>query len=130
MTASPISGPVSTTHPADVRRAAAVLPSRSTHRHLGPAPPASDDRLHVPDVQPLVVGLDEAAGADHGAVGVLQQAGVEGVRAVASITCSARRRAARSFAGSTCTCRCGSRSPQIATWATPGTRSSRARIFQ
>ena len=26
--------------------------------------------------------------------------------------------------------RCGSRSPQIATWATPGTRSRRARIFQ
>ena len=35
-----------------------------------------------------------------------------------------------SFAGSTWTWRCGSRSPQIATWATPGTRSSRARTFQ
>ena len=35
-----------------------------------------------------------------------------------------------SLAGSTCTWRWGSRSPQIATWATPGTLSSRALTFQ
>src|SRR5918998_1128301 len=34
------------------------------------------------------------------------------------------------FFGSTCTCRWGRRSPQMATWATPGTRNNRARIFQ
>ena len=40
-------------------------------------------------------------------------------------TCSARRRL-----GFTSTCICFRRSPQIATFATPGTPSSRARIFQ
>ena len=39
------------------------------------------DRLNVPDVEPAVAGLDEAAGADHRAVGVLEQAGLHGVGA-------------------------------------------------
>src|ERR1044072_1879520 len=50
--------------------------------------------------------------------------------AVASITSSSDTSCARSRAGSTCTCGILMRSPQIATLATPGTRSSLARIVQ
>ncbi len=50
--------------------------------------------------------------------------------AVASMTCCRDTSCLANSSGSTWTWRWGSRSPQIATWATPGTRSSRARIFQ
>ncbi len=49
---------------------------------------------------------------------------------VAPMTLSSETSYFRSSCGSTWTCRWGRRSPQIATWATPGTRSNRARIFQ
>ena len=47
-----------------------------------------------------------------------------------SITCCSVTSYSASFSGSTWTCRCGSRSPQIATCATPSTRSRRDRTFQ
>ena len=50
--------------------------------------------------------------------------------AVASMTWSSETRFALSRPGSVCTWYMCNRSPQIATLATPGTRSSRARMFQ
>src|SRR5512132_1974207 len=49
---------------------------------------------------------------------------------VLSITCSSPTCRSRIRAGSTWTCSCSRCSPQIATLATPGTRRSRALIFQ
>ena len=46
------------------------------------------------------------------------------------ITFSSETPLALSFSGSTWTCCCWSRSPQMATCATPDTRSRRSRIFQ
>ena len=127
-TASPrAAGGPRPTSPRSARRS--VLPSRSSDRHLRRARPAPD-RLHVPDVEPLAAGLDEAAGADHDAVGVLQQARRPGRRPWRPSPARSETPCSASLAGSTCTCRCWSRSPQMATCATPGTRSSRCRIFQ
>ena len=50
--------------------------------------------------------------------------------AVVSITSSRDALLSRSRSGSTCTWSISNRSPQIGTFATPGTRSRRARIFQ
>ena len=50
--------------------------------------------------------------------------------AVASIASASETSCARMRMGSSCTCGIFSRSPQMATLATPGTRSSRARIVQ
>ena len=76
-TASPISGPGSTmTSPRSASRTDLAVPFQ--HRHLAQFL-RSDDRLDVSDVEPLALGLDESAGADHRAVGVAEQSGVEGV---------------------------------------------------
>ena len=55
-----------------------VLPSRSATGTFAEVL-RTRDGLDVSDVEPLVDGLHEAAGPDHRAVGVAQQAGVESV---------------------------------------------------
>ena len=130
MTASPISGWWSVHDVGDVaeaqRRAVVCVASIGTLARSS----GVDDRRDVPDAEPLVGRLDEAAGADHGAVGELQQPGVERVggglhdlveRHLVRRACVPGRPAPACIL---------SRSPQMATLATPGTRSRRARIFQ
>ena len=129
MTASPISGWWSVTTLADVAQAERRCRPRSTTGTWARLV-RRRDRQHVADAQALVRRVDEPAGADDGALGVLQQPGVErvggGVHHLVERDAVARRaRPGRPGRGAA-----ASRSPQIATFATPGTRSSRARIFQ
>ena len=108
-----------------------VWPSPPLDRDLAPGRRASSIGSTWRMPKPLVGGVDEPAGADDVAeVVVAQQARVERVgRGV-----HARRRASAgaraACAGSTSTCSCCRRSPQMATLTTPGTRSRRARTFQ
>ena len=97
-------------------------------RHLGHVG-GLDDRQEMTDAETLVRGVDPAAGADVMAAGVGQKPGIS-ESAVVSMTLSRLTCLALSLWGSTCTCSIFSRSPQIATLATPGTRSSRSSIFQ
>ncbi len=127
MTASPQIGPESTrTVPTSARRT--VFPFRSTtgtaascsgpvigctSRMLNRLSPDST-KPPVPTTAPSEYFSKPASSAS----------------AAESITCWSVTSCSSSSFGSTWTCRCGSRSPQIATWATPGTRSSRDLIFQ
>ena len=103
---------------AEAQRPAAALERPGPRR----APPASSIGLDVADVQPPAVGLDEAAGADDRAVGVLQQAGIQrvgrGVHDLLERDAVARRAApGRPGRGAA-----GAARRRSSTCATPGTR--------
>ena len=87
------------------------------------------DRRQVPDTQPLVRRIDEAGGARSRAS---RNVSGENQRAlpVGAITCMSRTFISCSFAGSTCTCSCRRRSPQIETLATPLTPVNRGTMVQ
>ncbi len=80
--------------------------------------------------EPLVGCFDDAASTDDGPVRKLEQASVQAVGRGSPSHRPSETCCAFNFSGSTCTCIIWRRSPQIATFATPGTRSRRSLIVQ
>ena len=129
MTASPISGCVALDDQSATSPSARGRGRCASTGDLG----AGRRRLTIGSTcrmpEPLVGRVDEPAGADHRAeVGVAEQAGVQ--RSAVAVHHLLERHVVRGHArrGRPGPAACCSRSPQIATLATPGTRSSRARI--
>ena len=130
ITASPVSGwwSVATSATSPMRSDGRPAPRRTTSaRSVG-----RDDRQHVADPEPLVGRVDEPAGADEPALARLQDARRRGPRRSTSITWSSDtslplellRLDLRPASGLDALAPDRRRSPR------PGTRSSRARIFQ